>query len=281
MKQILTVLFISLCYSLTANAQELNLKMRAVNARGGNAFARSIADSSLTLEDRENRIYDELKSGNVPDFLRNLKKITQTIKIDQTTYTLAFFVLPDYLAIGSNDDYFYVPMTPILAQRVATLLKCMLPTRKMVDLIYQEASIKLEPLPIPPTKAMTTVPIFMVHNETLKNQILPYNARHRNGELTAGHKKDVVISNKIYSESTPKVVIYGWHKLDGKAIQPLYGKHTNTWADYSHGIRLVWQKIIVNGKQTTLKKVLAHPVLAQLLSDEGIIKQPYYPITGY
>ncbi|MBB2144731.1 hypothetical protein GM921_04505 [Pedobacter sp. LMG 31464] len=263
------------------NAQELKLKAHKADALGGKAFANSIIDSNLSLVDRENIIYKEIKSGNIPDFLRKLKKVSYSSKINNQEYSIDFFVLPDYIAIGSNDDYMYMPMTPILAQRVANLLKCTLPTRKMVDLIYQNAIIKVEPQPIPPTKAMTTVPIFITHNELVKTQLIPYSTQHNNSELTAGNKKDVIISNKIYSEKTPKVVIYGWHKPDGKAIQPLYNKHTNTWADYSHGIRLIQNKIWVNGKRTTIAKVLADPILNQLLSDEGVIEKAYYPITEY
>ncbi|MFA6276727.1 MAG: hypothetical protein WC622_08255 [Pedobacter sp.] len=280
MKQIF-ILFVVSIFFQNATAQELKLKTRKADALGAKAFVNTIIDSNLSLVDRENSIYKEIKSGNIPDFLRKLKKVSYTSKINNQEYSIDFFVLPDYVAIGSNDDYMYMPMTPILAQRVANLLKCTLPTRKMVDLIYQNASIKLEPQPIPPTKAMTTVPVFITHNELVKTQLTPYSIQHNNSELTAGNKKDVIISNKIYTEKTPKVVIYGWHKLDGKAIQPLYNKHTNTWADYSHGIRLIQNKVLVNGKKTTIAKILADPNLNHLLSDEGVIEKAYYPITAY
>lgn len=259
----------------TAGAQQLKLKARKKNALTGSEFAKSIADSSLTLQQREVLIFKEIKSGNIPDFLRTLQELQDTIQLNSTQFsTIKYNVLPDYLAIGSNDDYIYIPTTPILAQRIAYLLKCSLPTKKIVDKIYKNASIKLEPQPMPPTKAMTTVPIFVAHNELVKRQLKPY----LKGKLTAGHQKDVIISNKIYGEQTPRVVIYGWHKLDGKAIQPVYNKHTNTWVDYSHGIRLIQNKVWVNGKKTTLQKVLSDPNLNLLLSDEGIIEKAYYPI---
>jgi hypothetical protein len=280
MKQ-LFLFFIASIFFQNVNAQELKLKARKADALGGKAFANSIIDSNLSLADRENIIYKEIISGNIPDFLRKLKKISYSLKINNQEYSIAFFVVPDYMAIGSNEDFIYMPMTPILAQRVANLLKCSFPTRKIVDLIYQNASIKLEPQPIPPTKAMTTVPVFIAHNELVKTQLIPYLVQHNNSELTTGNKKDVVISSKIYTEKTPKVVIYGWHKLDGKAIQPLYNKHTNTWADYSHGIRLIQNKALVNGNKTTIAKVLTDPILNQILSDEGVIEKAYYPITAY
>lgn len=282
MKRIAFVLLMITALGITAKAQELRLKARKADALSGSAFAKSIADSTLSLQQREQLIFKEIKNGNVPNFLRKLKEIKDSTILGTEKIAISYFVLPDYLCIGSNEDFFYVPMTPILAQKVADLTHSSLPTKRMVDQIYKNASIKLEPQPIPPTKAMTTVPVFIAHNEIVNKQLAPFLSRHNNGELTAGHQKDIVISNKIYGETSPRVVIYGWHKLDGKAIQPLYNKHTNTWADYSHGVRLVQQKVVVeqNGikHRTAIKKVLANKAICNLLSDEGAIAQPKYPI---
>lgn len=263
------------------NAQTLKLNHRKSDALTGSEFAKSIGDSTLTLQQRENLIFNEIKNGNVPSFLRKLTEIKDTIQISNQTFIVSYYVLPDYFAIGSNADFFYVPMTPILAQKVAYLTKCNLPTRKIVDQIYENATLKLEPQPIPPTKAMTSLPVFIAHNEMVNKQLQPYLSRHNESELTSGNKKDVIISNKIYGEPTNRVVIYGWHKLDGQPIQPVYNKHTNTWADYSHGIRLIQNKVWVNGKKTTTAKVLVDKKLCILLSDEGQIEKSFYPITRY
>lgn len=253
-------------------AQKLKLPTRKADARVGSAFANSISDSTLSLTNREQLIYGEIKKGNVPNFLRKLSSVEYETMIDGQKYKITFLTVPDYMAIGSDNDYFYVPMTPILAQKVAKLIGASLPTKKMVDLIYQNAQIKLSPSPITPTKAMTTVPVFIAHNRIIKEQM-----KGSNFGLTAGHKKDIIISNKIYTEKTNKVVIYGWHQLNGKAIQPVYNKHSNTWADYSHGVRFIQNKVIVNDKKTTFRKILTDSNLHLLLSDEGVIQKPYYP----
>jgi hypothetical protein len=87
--------------------------------------------------------------------------------------------------------------------------------------------------------------------------------------LIAGIQKDVVISGKISRDTRPqRVAIYGWHKLDGKPIQPLYTGHIYWWVDYSQGIRLVYRKIKVNGKWMDYTEVLKDPVLQKLLCDE-------------
>lgn len=264
-----------------ASAQKLSLPSRKAAALTGSSFANTIADSTLNLENREELIFQEIKKGNIPNFLRKMCAVNYEAIIDLKTYKITYYTLPDYLAIGSDDDYFYIPMTPILAQRVAHLLKCVLPTKKIVDSIYGHAKIKLAPIPLPPTKMMTTVPVFIKHNELLREQLKPYLTEHQLGELTSGTKKDIIISNKIYTEKTAKVVIYGWHLLNGKAIQPVYNKHTNLWADYSHGVRFIQRKIELNGKKTTLKRILANPKLCVLVSDEGAIAKAYYPLTHY
>ncbi len=258
-------------------AQSLKVKPRKLNELTGSEFFDLISDSTLSLTTREDLIFDAIKKGNVPNFLRKLSTIEHEATIDGKKYKITYFTLPDYIAIGSNEDYFYIPTTPILAQRIANLLQCSLPTKKMVDLIYQQSEIKLTPTPIPPTKAMTTVPVFKAHSDTVQQQLIPFLAQHNTGKLTAGHKKDIIISTKIYTEKTAKVVIYGWHQQNGKAIQPVYNKHSNTWADYSHGVRLIQNKVIVNGKKTTLQEVVSDPKLHQLISDEGVITRPYYP----
>lgn len=270
---------IMLCLvGLSSFSQELKLTKRNANSSVGSEFTKSIIDTSLSLENREELIFNEVKKGNIPSFLRSFYPVSLTKQINGIEYTLVFWVLPDYLAIGNDKDYFYVPTTPMLAQRIADLTKTMLPTKLMVDEIYKQAKLKLAPQPLPPTKAMTTVPVFMKHNELIREQL---KALHKNGymgELTAGNKKDIIISNKIYGMPTPRVVIYGWHKLDGKAIQPVYNKHTNTWADYSHGIRLISTTGYLNGKRTKLADVLKDPVLHELLSDEGVILKTKYPV---
>jgi hypothetical protein len=262
-KAILAGLFLQLGSSLSA--QSLDLPARQVSAPTGTAFAQSIAD--LPLAEREQKIIAEVKAGNVPPVLRKLVAVSVSAGNIKGTY----FVAPDYIGIGSDDDYFLTPLSPLAAQEIADRLDCVLPTPKMVDDIYASATVKLTPAPIPPSPAMTTVAVFLRHNEMVR---AARGARAR-GELVAGHKKDVVIANKVFA--TPgKVAIYGWHKRDGKPIQPLYTGHTASWVDYSHGIRLVSRRMIVNGVAKTIDEVLADPKRSALLSNEGVMLQTRY-----
>jgi hypothetical protein len=259
-------------------AQVLSLPPRSANALPGGEFAQSI--TQLDRTEREAKIYDQIALGNVPDFLRQLCPIRVESNQDGKTNSATYFVTPDYFAIGSDADYFLTPLTPITAQKVADLVHCSLPTRKMVNDIYAAAAVKLAPSPIPPSAAMTNVAIFIEHNQTVRHQRQAELQEHPLGALVAGDKKDVVISARLLTEPG-KVAIYGWHKLDGHPIQPLYTGHAESWADYSHGIRLVQLSLTVNGAPQTIPEVLANPALAPLLSAEGPLLQPKYPTVAH
>jgi hypothetical protein len=255
-------------------AQELPWPARPANALSGSEFAKKIAN--LPLLEREEGAYEEMLAGNVPDFLRHLCPVQTTEVVQGQTTTANFFVTPDYLAVGSDADYFLMPLSPQTAQRVADAMSCSLPTRKMVDAIYSGATVKLVPLPIPPSPAMTTVEVFSNHNSMVRAHRTEQLTTHPLGALVAGHKKDVVISAKL-ATAPGKVAIYGWHQTNGEPIQPLYLGHTTGWVDYSQCIRLVQQRMIVNGQTKTVTDVLADPALAGFLSDEGPISNPRYP----
>lgn len=212
---------------------------------------------------RDSFVLKEVLAGNVPDFLKRFVPVQVSI-IDRSsgkTIKATYYVSPDYLSIGTDKDWARINITPQAAQRVADSFHCFLPTRKMVDDIYKAAKLKLEPVPMYAFRDST--PTMWQHHLIIEGQ--------RNGRkgLIAGIQKDVVISGKITREPKPdKVAIYGWHKLDGKAIQPLYTGHINWWVDYSQGIRLIYEKIKVDGKWMDYTEVLKNPMLQQLLCDE-------------
>ena len=257
--------------------EKLNLPQRPKDAISGSAFARKVVH--LELADRENAIVQEILSGNVPSFCRNFKPVEVIEVIDGKSYKCHFFAIQDYLAIGSDKDYLYIPMTPATAQYLAGHTKCVLPTAKMVDLIYNNADIQLAPQPIPPTDTMTTIPVFKHHTDSIVLQMEQKSIKRTGDQLMAGHKKDIVLSNKIYQTTKAKgsVVIYGWHLGVGEPIQPVYNGHHEQYADYSHGVRLISEMALVNGAALRIDSLLKHPDLSKLLSKEGVILRPHYP----
>lgn len=274
--RILFCFIISIVFHLSFIAQTLNLPARSAASLNGTQFVALVTNYSLTL--REDEIYNQITSGNVPAFQRNLIPVTTSALISSVTYNVTYYVVPDYLAIGCDTNYFLCPMTPLLAQRLADYMNCILPTRKMVNQIWTAASCKLAPSTIPPSAQMTTIPVMSQHNTTVWGQRSAVISTYPLGTLTGGDKKDVVISNIIYGNPSPgRVVIYGWHQLNGSAIQPLYNGHEESYADYSHGIRMVQKAITINGSSSTVNNVLTSSTLNSLLSDEGVISVPRYP----
>ncbi len=114
-----------LCHD-TLHAQTLPLPERATNAPSGSEFAARVA--SLDLADREKEISAQILSGNVPQFLRKLCPIQVTNVANGLTNIVRFYVTPDYLAVGSDADYFLMPISPNTGQRIADTFNCSLPT---------------------------------------------------------------------------------------------------------------------------------------------------------
>ena len=247
-------------FSACSFQKHLSLPARTNTAETGSEFYKAVFAIGRTQ--REELAKKEILAGNIPPFLRSFIEITASVNTaDGKTINAVYFVLPDYLAIGSEQDFARVPLTPMTAQLIADSLHCFLPTSKMVDDIYRAASVKLEPVPM---YALRDSAVTMYQH----NLIIEGQRRLRKG-LIAGTKKDVVITGKVSRDPKPdRVAIYGWHKTDGKPIQPLYTGHVNWYVDYSHGIRLVYRTIYVDGKPIDYVDVLKDKTLKILLCDE-------------
>ena len=202
-------------------------------------------------------------SGSLPDFLRKFSPI-HIQAVDSTNgkpIRLTYWVAPDYLSVGTNADWARIHITPKTAQRIADSFHCFLPTRKMVDQIYRSAKVKLEPVPMYAFRDST--PTFWQHHLIVEGQ-----RKGRKG-LIAGIQKDLVNTGKLKQyPNHDRVAIYGWHKLDGTPIQPLYTGHVWWYVDYSQGVRLIHDRIRVNGKWMNYREVFRDPILGKLLCDE-------------
>ncbi len=211
--------------------------------------------------ERDSFAVKEILAGNIPSFLKNFVPVHTSMQdsVGKKIYAV-YFVTPDYVSIGSDHDWARIPLSPMAAQQIADSFHCFLPTRKMVNDIYLAATVKLEPVPMYAFRD-STITMYQHH------LIIEGQRKLRKG-LIAGIKKDVVLSGKVLRDKPNREAIYGWHKQDGKPIQPLYTGHINWWVDYSHGIRLVYQIIFVNGKAINYIDVLKDRVLKKLLCDE-------------
>ncbi len=251
--------------TVTLPIRRLNIPARDSSAETGTAFMRRISD--LPREQREEEIFCAAASGNIPGFLRETITLRGVFRdLNGAPHTLEYEVMPDYLAIGSDDDFCRIPMNPRTAQRLADLFGGSLLTAQLSDHIWASAEVHLVPFNyIPVGNANELVTKFEEHNEQIERQLSE--AGGRPGQLVAGIKKDVIISSRI-AERRDRVVIYGWHKTDGNPIQPVYSGHVYWYVDYSHGIRFMNSQVLLDGRPADVREMLKDPVLFRVLSNE-------------
>jgi len=251
--------------SVNIPIRRLNIESRTSNSEQGSEFMNRV--EPLSLDEREEEIFNAISTGNIPGFLRNTIRIdTEAADANGVNHTISYDVMPDYLSIGSDDDFCRIPMNPHTAQRIADLFGASMITAKISDQIYESAEVKLDPFFYAPVgNANELVSKLRLHNEQIEKQFAE--AGGKRGELTAGIKKDIILTERI-SDLPNKVVLYGWHKLDGRPIQPVYSGHVSWYVDYSHGIRLINNQVLIDGKTELITEILKDPVLFKLFSNE-------------
>jgi hypothetical protein len=247
----------------------LRLPARPAGAIGGSEFVRRT--SGLSSPDRDRAVVAELERGNIPSFLGHLTsvKLTTNARGGQAV-AATIWVTPDYLAIGSDDDFLYVPLTYYSATIVADRFAAVLPTARMVDAIYEQSAHHLTPAPLPAGPLMRSNLYLSEHQHRIDEQRsgLPL------GELISGHKKDLVLSNRL-RQLPGRVAIYGWHRAPGDPIQPLSTVHGAQYVDYSHGVRLVSTTVVVDSRPLSIYDALQDPQVAPVLSREGVTRDPW------
>jgi hypothetical protein len=236
---LLFVLFFYACAS-TINIRPAGLQHAVANdAHTGEAFFKQAV--SYNWRERDSLALEFVNAGQVPDFYFHFVPVTMPFTMpDGKNIKVTLYVAPDYFMVGTNSNWARVPITPMAAQKIADVYACFLPTQRMVDAIYKASTVKLAPVPMYAFRDSTIT--MWQHHLIIEGQ------RKNKKGLISGIKKDVVLSNKVLEHAKPnRVAIYGWHTLDEKPIQPVYAGHVNWYVDYSHGIRLIAQKVKIDG----------------------------------
>lgn len=228
---------------------------------------------NMSWTSRDSVTLSEIKKGNIPTYLRHAVTINERLEDARgQVHDVGLRVLPDFLAIGPDEDYMLVPVMPTTASEIAELSGASLVTTKISDIIHRHANVLLTPHPMTPDSTMNSTPVFARHDSIVRSAYRPVAPM-----LIDGHKKDIVLT-KLIPDNPGKLFIYGWHRPDGSYIQPLHGKHADWYLDYSHGLRLVAREVIVDGEPLDIRYILTHPVLYALLSDEdGPMEMTCYP----
>jgi hypothetical protein len=208
--------------------------------------------------------------------------VWREIELQAGDHVARLKVSADVLSIGDAEDSMRLPLTPGAAQTILNGMEgALLPTPKIVYEIWRQADVHLVPSPMQNRGPNLTD--YLAHSRTIDAQLSSLSAH--DSQLIAGHKKDVVVSN-LWKPG--RLVIYGWffppgYKVPKEYSQPIQGRsdrHDDRWVDYSHGIRLVHPRMVVDGIERSTEEVYQDPVLSALVSDEGPLKVTRYPGAG-
>lgn len=219
---------------------------------------------SLDFKARQEAAVKWILAGHIPSFLRELTPVKfQNAKGE----TALIWVTRDYLSIGSEEDFIRIPLSFPSAQTIASSVNMYLPTTVMVDSIYAQSSKNLTPIPMKPGEQMRSNDYYQRHNEMIEDQL----KGEERDQLISGHKKDLVITNRL-NEQKGRVAIYGWHYALRDPIQPLSLVHSEGYEDYSHGLRLIFPVAEVQGKAVELKNLINKGEWNEYFTKEGNIE---------
>ncbi len=238
---------------------------RGENAPDGHAYIQMVQDTGFWA--MEDMTVSQILSGNVPSALKKFRKIVY--KADG--HKVEMWVLPDYLAVGNDQDFVRMPMGPLGAQRVSDSLYCSLPTTFLSDRIDEVSEGRIEIFPFRPVGDRNMKPLCFEDSNNAINALMRSKGL-KFGQFVSGLKKDVVLTTRLENEPDyyRHVAIYGWFHPDGHPQQPLFIRHGNFYSDYSHGIRLIYRTIKIDGKEYDLRAVLEDPFLFRLVSKEDV-----------
>ena len=275
------------------------LPPRKKNAITGSQFMELMEERGITATDPtyEKAVIDQIMAGNVPSYMRpeNWRKMTfkgKTKKGADVSVTIR--VCPDYVAIGSDEDYVRVPLSAVALQRLSAMMDVALPTIKVADAIDKKAQkIRLvTDTEIERKKGKKKDSAHSTHmikpdfilwqskiaDENFHKANIPKFKTKGGGieyTLVSGHKKDVL----VYDSPDPTRLVQ--YRPPEQGLD--YGAHPNTHIDYSLGGRLIDQEVELSFKpsvqavvHTRYEDIISHPEYYKLLSDQRFdIKRCY------
>lgn len=155
-----------------------------------------------------------------------------------------------------------VDVTAEGAQRIADILGTVLPTPRILQLVWEQATVRIDPCNSTPNAQMASTARMLEHSECVDQRIAG-----RTG-LVANEGKHWVISTRIAGKDT-LAANYGWFMKGRRPIQTVGTRHDTAHTDYSQIVRLVKPMIRVDGREVDIRHVGRSPELSGLVSDEG------------
>lgn len=227
------------------------------------------------LPEREEKILEAVRGG-------------MTLPIEWVPITTSaggheatLYVAADALAIGEPDDWLRINVSHTAAQQIADLFGAALPTTKISDTAYRQATVVLPPAIQNPDAQMAYTSRMVQHHREIESL-----RKGRTG-LVRNVGKDWVLTNRLAGQPD-MAANYGWFSPEGRyqlgsglrGWQPLGMAHERHHVDYSQVLCLVRRDVLVDGEQRDLNDVLVSPDLHALVSDEGpllFVRHPGVP----
>jgi hypothetical protein len=259
-------------------------------------------------------------AGNMPSFLfRDRIEVVTEAVIDGLYYRGVYGTLPNYLAVGEDDDWTLWPLTIIDLQRFCDaqtltdadgkkVTKFFIPPAKLIYRNWLVSACKVLPQTIypghyvgPGTEAIVAEDRMI--KDAMRAKGCPIEAFIRakkaynsapNVHATGGPVGNGYLhfsgwyypgGNGLLLAAAPEWGLAAHPNADGgsygHAIQghDETGGHEASFADYSHGCDLVYWDMTVNGRQYAFDEVCMHPKLWVLVSDQGPFN-PRWPSVG-
>ncbi len=216
---------------------------------------------------------------------------TSTVTSTYQGHTAVFYVFSDALKI----EGVRINVSANIEQQIADRLGCLLLTPKLADMIWEQRTVTLPPMPRPITSATSA----MIDNSAKIDAALAAQGNPPGLVSTTG--KHWVIDQSLASKPG-KACNYGWH-FAGSNFQGLLGEvavslikdssgqylrliqgrgwaHDMSHVDYSQICVLVQRNCTVDGQDCDLVDLLKDPVLSYLASNTGVMtifRQPGVP----
>jgi hypothetical protein len=235
--------------------------------------------------EREAKILECVRNGRAK---YNFVKITS----EHNGHKAEFLVFEDALKV----DGVRVNVNAITQQQIADLLRCILPTAKLYDIMWDQCKHRICPFPRTIT---STTQAMIEHSQDIDESLAEMN--FPNGlKSTVG--KIWIVDNSLASKPG-KACNYGWHYGTQSAYKGIKGNvnaslmkdsnglywymiqgrgwhHDAMHTDYSQVCVLVSRQCWVDGVEMNVVDVLKNPELAPLANHDGVLKvlrQPNVP----
>jgi len=196
---------------------------------------------------RERFLTEEYLRGNIPSFMRTLYPL-ELQRPDGRP--MVIYSLPDFLCLGSDDDFVHTPMSPRTAQRIANEWGLILGTPEMEDArrayFPQKLSFRaMAPPRFPRNASMMSTERWPIHTKWFLDDM--EKEGYEIGKPVTGHKKGLITHPWLADWGFKYCGIHGAYY--GKSNKPIHvfekeaKAHITNYNDYSHGVVLYHPKV--------------------------------------